>query len=72
MRWDLFKEQFSAAQAIDLWFWVRPARGKSIVFVTEHGVKPYIATAINMRNLQVTTGFLTGLSHLKTINEDQG
>ena len=54
VRWDLFKEQFSAAQAIDLWFWVRPARGKSIVFVTEHGVKPYIATAINMRNLQVT------------------
>merc|ERR1719209_1718422 len=62
VRWDLFKEEFAIDERIDLWFWVRPtARGKSMVFLTEHNVKPYIATAINMRNLQGRTNNLPGL-----------
>merc|ERR1719318_520800 len=62
VRWDLFKKEFAIDERIDLWFWVRPTgRGKSMVFLTEHNVKPYIATAINMRNLQGRTNNLPGL-----------
>ena len=32
-----------------------------MVFLTEHNTKPYIATAINMRNLQGRTNNLPGL-----------
>merc|ERR1719209_2148116 len=62
VRWDLFKQEFAVDERIDLWFWVRPTgRGKSMVFLTEHNTKPYIATAINMRNLQGRTNNLPGL-----------
>ena len=62
VRWDLFKKEFAVDERIDLWFWVRPTgRGKSVVFLTEHNTKPYIATAINMRNLQGRTNNLPGL-----------
>ena len=62
VRWDLLKKEFAIDERIDLWFWVRPTgRGKSMVFLTEHNVKPYIATAINMRNLQGRTSNLPGL-----------
>ena len=61
VRWDLFKQEFAEKQRIDLWFWVQPARGKNMVFLTAHGARPYIATAINLRNLQGRTTNLPGL-----------
>jgi len=60
VRWDLFKTQFESG-LVDLWFWVRPGRGKNMVFLTKGGEKPYIATAINLRNLQGSTQNLPSL-----------
>eukprot|EP00090_Calanus_glacialis_P009738 TRINITY_DN18135_c0_g1_i1.p1 TRINITY_DN18135_c0_g1~~TRINITY_DN18135_c0_g1_i1.p1 ORF type:complete len:2159 (-),score=869.91 TRINITY_DN18135_c0_g1_i1:100-6576(-) len=60
VRWDLFKTQFESG-VTDLWFWVRPGRGKNMVFLTKGGEKPYIATAINLRNLQGSTQNLPSL-----------
>jgi len=60
VRWDLFKKQFES-KVVDLWFWVRPGRGKNLVFLTKSGEKPYIATAINLRNLQGSTQNLPSL-----------
>jgi len=60
VRWDLFKKQFECGE-MNLWFWVRPGRGKNMVFLTKEGEKPYIATAINLRNLQGSTQNLPSL-----------
>eukprot|EP00092_Neocalanus_flemingeri_P016630 GFUD01017991.1.p1 GENE.GFUD01017991.1~~GFUD01017991.1.p1 ORF type:complete len:2163 (+),score=717.19 GFUD01017991.1:64-6552(+) len=60
VRWDLFKTQFESG-LVDLWFWVRPGRGRNMVFLTRGGEKPYIATAINLRNLQGSTQNLPSL-----------
>jgi len=60
VRWDLFKSQFQTG-VLDLWFWVRPGRGKNMIFLTKKGEKPYIATAINLRNLQGSTENLPSL-----------
>ena len=60
VRWDLFKKQFES-KLIDLWFWVRPGRGKNLIFLTKGGEKPHIDKAINLRNLQGSTQNLPSL-----------
>ena len=52
VRWDIIKSKFQTND-IDLYFWVRPGRGRNILFLTKCGDKPYVATAINLRNIQV-------------------
>jgi len=54
VRWDVFKKQFES-KVMDLWFWVRPGRGKNLIFLTKGGEKPHIDTAISLRNLQEST-----------------
>ena len=52
VRWDIIKSKFQTND-IDLYFWVRPGKGRNILFLTKYGDKPYVATAINLRNIQV-------------------
>ena len=60
VRWDIIKSKFQS-QDIDLYFWVRPGRGRNILFLTQFGEKPYVATAINLRNIQGSTQNLPSL-----------
>jgi len=60
VRWDLFKKQFES-KLIDLWFLVRPGRGKNLIFLTKGGEQPHIDTAINLRTLQGDTQNLPSL-----------
>ena len=46
---------------MDLWFWVRPGRGKNMIFLTTGGKKPYITNARNLRKLQGSTQNLPSL-----------
>ena len=54
VRWDILKEKYQNG-LIDFFFWVRPGRGRNMLFLTKSGEKPYIATAVNLRNLQGCT-----------------
>ena len=60
VRWDILKEKYQSG-FIDLYFWVRPGRGRNLLFLTKSGERPYIATAVNLRNLQGSTGNLPSL-----------
>ena len=60
VRWDVLKRKFESRE-LDLWFWVRPGKGKNLIFMTESGEKPYIASGINLRNLAGSTGSLPSL-----------
>ena len=60
VRWDILKEKYQAG-FIDFYFWVRPGRGRNMLFLTKAGERPYIATAVNLRNLQGCTQKLPSL-----------
>ena len=60
VRWDIIKSKFQTND-IDLYFWVRPGRGRNILFLTQSGAKPHIASAINLRNIQGSTHHLPSL-----------
>ena len=60
VRWDIVKSKFQSTE-IDLYFWVRPGKGRNILFLTKSGERPYVASAINLRNIQGSTGNLPSL-----------
>ena len=60
VRWDILKEKYQNGH-IDFFFWVRPGRGRNMLFLTKSGERPYIATAVNLRNLQGSTQNLPSL-----------
>ena len=60
VRWDIVKSKFQSKD-IDLYFWVRPGKGRNILFLTKCGERPYVASAINLRNIQGSTGNLPSL-----------
>ena len=53
IRWDILKSKFHCKE-VDMFFWVRPGRGRNMLFLTPAGDKPFIATAISLRTIQVT------------------
>ena len=56
IRWDILKSKFHCKE-VDMFFWVRPGRGRNMLFLTPAGDKPFIATAISLRTIQVTNHY---------------
>ena len=58
------------SKKIDLYLWVRPVQDQNIVFLTEFGENPPVATAINLRHIEDCSNQLDLLSEcLRSVTE---